>query len=481
MPPINQGSRAALITWTVIMSVLFVVVTVLAFLASSNATASEERIATERAKYEKVVSENDLAGPVVTELGTAKETLTTAGKANASTTLINVAVTERNDLAARIAAGVTNSAAAVAASDASLAAVKAATGTPAAPASLTEAITVLVKELDSAKAQIAAAAAEKADALKQIETLTVENTTQIAAKDAEIAAAQAEVAKATEAATADRGSKDTQVADIVKSSAEQAAQYETSMTAVSTQVAQLTSQIKAKDAQIAALNDKLGFLRVDVGQVSKQVDGTIIKTPGSNVVYINLGSGDQVSPGMTFEVFDRLDGVPPIGNPGNDDALPKGKASIEITRVQAGSSECRIVRTAPGQTVVEGDLLVNVVYDKNIKYKFVVYGNFDLDRNGNSTATDTDVMKRLVTQWGATVADKLNAETDFLVIGSQPVVPNFTEEELANPINQAQKEKAEADLKAFDDLIARAVELRIPILNQNRFLYFTGYYQQSAQ
>ena len=29
--------------------------------------------------------------------------------------------------------------------------------------------------------------------------------------------------------------------------------------------------------------------------------------------------------------------------------------------------------------------------------------------------------------------------------------------------------------------LARAVELNIPVLNQNRFLYFTGYYEQSAR
>ena len=38
--------------------------------------------------------------------------------------------------------------------------------------------------------------------------------------------------------------------------------------------------------------------------------------------------------------------------------------------------------------------------------------------------------------------------------------------------------KAQAAKAAYDAVLKRASELSIPVLNQNRFLYYTGYYDQ---
>jgi hypothetical protein len=173
--------------------------------------------------------------------------------------------------------------------------------------------------------------------------------------------------------------------------------------------------------------------------------------------------------------------VPKAGEPTNDDALPKGKASIEIIKVSPGSSECRIVRQTPGEPVVEGDSCVNLVYDKNIKYNVRVYGNFDLDRNGTATPQDADVVKRLITKWGGKVTDKLNADTDFLVIGKVPELPNYSQEDLDRPEIQFAVEQKKKEIQAYDETLSQAIQLNIPVLNQNRFLYFTGYYEQAAR
>src|SRR5262249_29709683 len=127
--------------------------------------------------------------------------------------------------------------------------------------------------------------------------------------------------------------------------------------------------------------------------------------------------------------------------------------------------------------IVEGDLIENVVYDKNTKYNFLVFGNFDLDQNGVATPQDADVVKRLVTQWGGKLTDKVNADTDFVVLGKEPVIPQLTAEEKQNPIMAAKLAQAEADAEAYDKVKREAIELHVPILNQNRFLYFVGYYE----
>src|SRR4029077_13608749 len=146
--------------------------------------------------------------------------------------------------------------------------------------------------------------------------------------------------------------------------------------------------------------------------------------------------------------------------------------SIEVVRAGPGSSECRVIKLQPGQNIVQGDLIENLVYDKNTKYNFLVFGNFDLDQNGVATPQDAEVVKRLVTQWGGKVTDKINADTDFVVLGQEPTVLVPSKEEAADPIIQAKAQASQAANDAYQEIKRQAIESHIPILNQNRFLYF---------
>ncbi|MCS7034009.1 MAG: hypothetical protein NZ561_08445, partial [Phycisphaerae bacterium] len=230
--------------------------------------------------------------------------------------------------------------------------------------------------------------------------------------------------------------------------------------------------------EIQNLQTRLAGLRVNAADpVVRQADGIIVRNPSPDLVYINLGQGDQVSPGMTFQVFDKVEGVPPPGDPESDENLPRGKASIEVIRVGPTSSEARVIRRQPGQTITEGDLIVNLIYDRNTRYNFLVFGNFDIDRNGQATAAEAEVIKRLVTQWGGRLTDKVNVDTDFVVLGIEPELPEFTREELEEPLNLAKFEQARADKDAYDRIKAIAQDYSVPILNQNRFLYFVGFYE----
>jgi hypothetical protein len=184
---------------------------------------------------------------------------------------------------------------------------------------------------------------------------------------------------------------------------------------------------------------------------------------------------------LTFEVYDKQQGIPPAGDPGNDEDLPKGKASIEIIRVNGTSSEARVTRQDTGAILQEGDLIANLVYDRNTKYTFVVYGDFDLDRNGNATPGDADVIKRLITQWGGKLTDKVGVDVDFVVMGREPVVPVYSQEELQDPFNQKKQADATAALEAYQNVLEKAIEMRVPVLNQNRFLYLIGYYNQAQR
>ena len=73
-------------------------------------------------------------------------------------------------------------------------------------------------------------------------------------------------------------------------------------------------------------------------------------------------------------------------------------------------------------------------------------------------------------------------KTLLTTFGSLAGVRRATREELANdPILKARYDAAVAESEAYAQISAKAREYRIPILNQNRFLYLIGYYNQAKR
>ena len=480
-PPIQQqsGSRAALVTWTVVTSILFVIATVLAIFAMVNGNKLDTENKTLASRYDKVVSEADLNGDVVSALAAQKQANPAAYPGDPK--LLNVALMQRDALSKKISnAG--NESDAMLSADATLAQIRndaTLKGTP--TDSLVSALNGLLNVTKSDTTEISQLTTDRDDMSKKLAAVNDAFKAQIGAKDQDVNKAQADVKQAMDASETDRTDKDKQITDMQGKMDQQAKLAQDTVNQLTAQRQEADNRSKKLDDQIKALQSKLRDIRQPVDQILRQADAHIMRAAGDNIVYIDLGTGDQVVPGMTFEVFDRITGIPKPGDPTNDENLPKGKASIEIIKVSPGSSECRIIRQTPGENPVEGDPVVNLVYDRNIHYNVMVYGDFDLDRNGQATPQDAEVIKRLVTRWGGHVVSVLNADTDFLVIGKVPEIPNYTQEELDRPEIQFEVERRKKALADYDETLAKAIELNIPVLNQNRFLYFTGYYEQSAR
>ena len=481
MPPPfqqNTGSKAALVTWTVITSILFVVATVLAIFAYLDRNNVVTERDTDRAKYGKIMSDTEYNGDLKTQLETVANANTETYPNGSS--LVKIATLQRNELANVLAGPTAKSAEdALAKGRAALAAVDEKTKVKA--DSLTGAANALTTKLTAAQSQVKQLETARDDLNKKIAAINASFEQQLATKDKDIEAARTQTGTYQTDVTGVRADKDKQIADIQAAAEQQTKLAQEDVNRLQAQLSEAASAGKKQDQVIASLQSKLRDIRVSGDQISRQIDARIIRVSTDNTVYIDLGTGDQVVAGMSFEVFDRIEGVPKIGDAGTDDNLPKGKASIEIVKVQPGASQARIIRSTPGTNVVEGDLCVNVVYDRNIKYNFLVYGNFDLDRNGQATPSDADVIKRLVTQWGGNVVDKMTVDVDFLVIGKVPEIPNYSQEELDRPEIQFEVERRKQELAAYDEILAQAIQLNIPVLNQNRFLYFTGYYEQSGR
>jgi len=71
---------------------------------------------------------------------------------------------------------------------------------------------------------------------------------------------------------------------------------------------------KSKQDYDALLNKFAQFRPNVKDSIIRNVDATITQVAPDSVCYINLGFGDHVSPGLTFEVYDKFDGIPKLGD-----------------------------------------------------------------------------------------------------------------------------------------------------------------------
>jgi len=220
---------------------------------------------------------------------------------------------------------------------------------------------------------------------------------------------------------------------------------------------------------LAAQEQKSGGLTrgPDTLAPARLADGSVLTAvAGDDVVYIDLGEKDRLNLGMQFAVYSGENGIPADG---------RAKAQIEVASIFEDSAECKIVRRRRGQVVFEGDLIANPVYDRDRPQKFLVVGEFDLDRDGQVDAAGAQVIESLVREWGGVVTQELSAVTDFMVLGASPKRPlsgstrNLSAEQAER---RAAREKA---WSLYADRLSTARALSVPILSHDLFLNFLGY------
>jgi len=482
MPPIpqQQSSRTGLITALVATIVVAVGVLIWAIMSS----ADLNKITTERdslkSKYAKVIGDSAVAN--VSEL----QGQMSADPASPRTgTLIDAAVEQRQSLMNLLLGN--KSASEKQANDAYtalLASFKNNEGLkgksiPPNVGAIGVAQALASHANDDATA-LAKARADLAKANKDLQDSVASHQQEIAKRDQMVQEQQAAAAKAAADATAAIAEKQMQVDELSGQvvAANKALSDFQAQAQVTEQTLNRKLEVASKD--ISTRNSLLNRYRPSVKDaIVRNVDAKITQIAGENLVYIDLGYGNHVSPGLTFEVYDRFEGIPKLSD--NDQELPKGKAAIEIISVGQNSSTCRIVRNSQGQTLTQGDLCANIVYDRNRKNVFYVYGKFDMDNNGVATDAEAEVVKNLITRWGGTITDKLGPEVDVVVMGKEPVVPVYSAEELQQPIPKAKFDEAKAALDAYSKVRDEAISLSIPFMNQTRFLYYTGYFDAAKR
>ena len=494
-PPMSpQGSRAGLITTVVIFAILFVVFTILYINENATLRKTNQQLADTQRQLDQAASA--AVRPNVTGIIESRnnapwsEDQTFTGYDSA----LEVATAQRDRLA-RLVAGTDDAATAVTQARALVARLtnagqqaSAAGGGPttqpivtAAPnASLVNILQLMAGSIEGMRDQQAQLQQQLADANQSTQQAIQERETQLKAQEQKLAEVQKLADQAAQELEAYRAERSIGVDKLTEGTKAELASLQKNLSESQQEIAARDEKIREQGQQIQALIAKLNQIRIDPrGPITRQEDGIIQRTnPTENIVFINLGQNDQVIRGMTFEVYDKLSGIPPM-QAGDEDQLqlPQGKASIEVISVNPGNSTARVIRQNRGETIAEGDKIANLIYDRNVKYNFVVHGAFDMDRDGQATAAEGDQIRQLVTRWGARVADRVSADTDFIVIGAEPQVEqlpeNPTPEEIAGNVRQ------QGELKAYEDILDRAGDLNIPVLNQNRFLFLIGYYSQA--
>lgn len=244
-------------------------------------------------------------------------------------------------------------------------------------------------------------------------------------------------------------------------------------------------KLKQKDDEVARRQNEVDRLKIQIAglkpknpaDLSNEPDGRVIRTDSnSDIVFVNVGTADHAMRGLTFAVYEPGQAI----NVGND-AAGHEKASLELIEIAEHESMARVTHTEKGQYVKINDIIANPVFhsDRNRKFHFFVAGDFDLDGDGIPTPAERDQLIRLIQNWGGVIDDQLTTQTDFLVLGAPPsssthVFDTGTDEDKARLQNRA------AEQKTYNDLIARAHDFSIPVLNSNRFLAMIGYYNTTT-
>lgn len=200
------------------------------------------------------------------------------------------------------------------------------------------------------------------------------------------------------------------------------------------------------------------------------VDGRVVAVdPAEGTATIDLGRNDKVRVGMTFAVYEEPSAIR-LNEAGE---YPRGKASLEIIRIDENSAVTRVINERAGNPVVKGDIIANAIYDPNKVYKFLVVGNFDTNRDGVATEAERERIVATINEWGGRVVDELSGDVDFLVMGQRPTLPPPPPLDAPIPVVE-QFVQAQQVIARYNDLFEQATATSLPVLNQNRLRTLIG-------
>lgn len=207
-----------------------------------------------------------------------------------------------------------------------------------------------------------------------------------------------------------------------------------------------------------------------------ETDGYIVQVvPREKIAYINLHRGNHIYRGLTFTVYDRYQPVPKAG---------QGKAALEVIEIMDNISKCRITDMDTANPIMDRDNIANLVWSQNKRYQFCVVGEFDLNGDSKVDPDGRAEVVKMIEQWGGQASDTLSVDTDFLVVGAAPKVPERQVDaflDMQEQMGSGQDyEQAQQRREQYKQTIENANALDVPTFNLSRFLYFVGQPQHAG-
>jgi len=201
------------------------------------------------------------------------------------------------------------------------------------------------------------------------------------------------------------------------------------------------------------------------------VDGEVIGIDAiDSNVYINRGRKHKIVLGMNFEIYNDAGTI----KPDSRGEYNRGKATVEVLKIDDTTSTCRVVRNPRGNPIVKGDVIANPIYDPNKKYTFLVIGNFDTNRDNYETPEEAAQIKARIEAWSGRTVDTLSGDVDFLVLGARPVLPPAPSV-TAGEVQVLEYIRLNRIVQEYDRIFQQAAATSIPVLNQNRLATLTGW------
>lgn len=162
-----------------------------------------------------------------------------------------------------------------------------------------------------------------------------------------------------------------------------------------------SAKSKAEIAQLEQAlirkNDQLRELRDETFEVA---DGAVTKVDArSGMVYIDLGSDDQLRPQIMFSVYGADEQV---------GGRQVRKAGIEIVEILgAKRAAAKIIAEDRREPILPGDQIHTPLWQSNRSEHVALAGVFDLDHDGRD---DRDMLKRIISMGGGTLDDEVDGE-----------------------------------------------------------------------
>jgi len=235
------------------------------------------------------------------------------------------------------------------------------------------------------------------------------------------------------------------------------------------QIAKLTEDKLIVEGQLAALRGQRNLEAFRGRAEASLVDAEVIALNADRQVVIGIGAREKVVLGMTFSVYADANSIKPDA----EGRYPAGKATLEVISIDSTSATCRITSEVKGNPVVKGDVVANALFDPSKVYKFVVFGNFDMDRDGVATPLERNDIEGMITNWGGRIEADLSGDADFLVLGQRPLLPPRPGQDAPFEVVQ-EFIRRQREVDRYDGLMKQAEATGIPVLNENRLYTLVG-------